>query len=199
MRLLPTLLTAAVVVALGGPAHANDAGAAKADKAADPAAGEVADPPAAKPAPPPTGTTLSHEQCIDELRKDGNWRESLKNQLRALVGVPEREEPKGGYASKHRLECTAQMAKDVAFKNKVRATELLPDVRAELRESVRFDDHSRDAKRMLRNKRHVVMAYVALWAITVVFVIMMFLRQRRLNAEIELLRRELERAVEEEK
>jgi hypothetical protein len=147
---------------------------------------------------PPAAAAVSQDQCIDELRKDKNWKESLKNQLRALVGVPEREEPKGGYSSPNRAQCTAQMAKNVDFRNKVRAKELLPDVRAELRESVRFDDHSRDAKRMLRNKRHVVMAYVVLWALTILFVVMMFLRQRRLNEEIERLRRQMEKAVKED-
>jgi hypothetical protein len=66
----------------------------------------------------------------------------------------------------------------------------------ELRDMVRREAHEAESKRLLRDKQHVVYAYGALWILTALFVLYMFVRQRSLDDEIARLRRELEQAVE---
>ncbi len=65
-------------------------------------------------------------------------------------------------------------------------------LRAQLKDMLRPEIHTKDANRMLRNKRHVVYAYAALWIITAVFVLFMWRRQRGLTDEIARLRSEIE-------
>ena len=64
------------------------------------------------------------------------------------------------------------------------------------RDMVRGEAHKAETERMLRDKQHVVYAYGALWILTALFVLYMFVRQRSLDAEIARLRRELEQAAE---
>ncbi len=88
------------------------------------------------------------------------------------------------YASPMREQCTEELRKDARW-------------RAELRNQLRDDIHSEDANLMLRNKRHVVIAYAAIWILAVGFLVLMWWRQRSLTSEIEALREEVRRAAKE--
>jgi C4-dicarboxylate-specific signal transduction histidine kinase len=55
--------------------------------------------------------------------------------------------------------------------------------------------HDDDSKQIALNKRHVVMAYAALWILSVVFLVVLWRRQQTLNARIAQLQKELESAV----
>jgi hypothetical protein len=92
--------------------------------------------------------------------------------------------PPPPYQSPMRGQCEAELARDKGWQ-------------AELRASVRPDVHEEDAAIMLRNKKHVVMAYGALWILTVGFLVLLWLRQRRLTAEIDRLDAKLAKAAEE--
>lgn len=64
----------------------------------------------------------------------------------------------------------------------------------ELNEATR-QRHDDDSKQIALNKRHVVMAYAALWILAVAFLVLLWRRQQTLNARIAQLQKELESAV----
>ena len=99
----------------------------------------------------------------------------------APIGAARAAEP---YKSPMREQCEQELAKD-------------PGWQAELRNSIRPEVHQEDANIMLKNKKHVVMAYGALWGLTVVFLVLLWLRQRRLMAEIERLAQQISKAAAE--
>jgi hypothetical protein len=68
--------------------------------------------------------------------------------------------------------------------------------RAELENQLRPAVHADDAAIMLKNKRHVVMAYAALWVLTAAFLVLLWLRQRRLVGEIDRLAEQVKKAAE---
>jgi hypothetical protein len=78
------------------------------------------------------------------------------------------------------------------------ALEKDPVWRAELRNSVRPEVHQEDASLMMTNKKHVVAAYAVLWGLTVVFVVLLFGRQRKLMADIVSLQADLEEATKDD-
>jgi hypothetical protein len=88
------------------------------------------------------------------------------------------------YVSDMRDTCIAELAKDAEIK-----------VACMTQYSDEF--HAQDAKRVTRNNKHVVMAYGALWGIVAIFVVGMWLRQRKLNAQILRLEAELKKAAAE--
>jgi hypothetical protein len=88
------------------------------------------------------------------------------------------------YQSPMREQCEAELDKDKAWN-------------AELRNSLRPEVHQEDANIMARNKKHVVMAYGALWGLTVVFLVLMWLRQRRMREEMERLAAQIAKAASE--
>ena len=55
--------------------------------------------------------------------------------------------------------------------------------------------HDDDAQLIARNKRHVVLAYAAIWLLSLSFIVGMWLRQQKLKTQIEALRRDLETAI----
>jgi hypothetical protein len=63
---------------------------------------------------------------------------------------------------------------------------------------LRADIHGEDGRLMARNYKHVIMAYAALWILAVVFLCLLFIRQRALTAEIVQLKHELARALVDE-
>ena len=69
-------------------------------------------------------------------------------------------------------------------------------LRGQLKNDLRPDIQEADAAMTVRNKRHVIMAYAALWILTVGFLVLLFVRQRRLLAEIDGLRKEVADAVD---
>ena len=85
-----------------------------------------------------------------------------------------------------REECETELKKDAIWRT---------DLRDRLRQEVRVED----ADEFLRNKRHVVIAYAAIWILSVGFLFILWRRQRGFAAEIALLRDELERAMSEAK
>src|SRR5262249_34426679 len=86
------------------------------------------------------------------------------------------------YDSPMRAQCEAELDKDKTWQ-------------AELRAKVRPEVHNEDATQMLNNKKHVVAAYAVIWGLTVIFVVFMWLRQKRLAADILALEKELKEAV----
>jgi hypothetical protein len=88
------------------------------------------------------------------------------------------------YRSPMRSQCEDEMAKDADWRASVKLR-LAPDV------------HAEDAQQMLTNRRHVVMAYAALWALVAGFVVFMWMRQRGLQAEIARLEREIIQATKD--
>src|SRR5688572_10820852 len=100
------------------------------------------------------------------------------------AGVAAADEPAKPYRSEMREQCEAELARDKLWS-------------AELQESVRPAVHEADAAIMLKNKKHVVMAYGALWVLTVAFLVLMWLRQRKLTAEIARLEAKVAKAAAE--
>lgn|SRR5688500_15463540 len=101
----------------------------------------------------------------------------------AALAQPAKEPPRA-YQSPKRAECEAELAKDKGWN-------------AELRDSLRPDVHEAEAALIQKNEKHVVMAYAGLWILTVGFVILLWFRQRRLVAELDLLEKKLAKAAEE--
>ena len=88
------------------------------------------------------------------------------------------------YRSAMRSQCEDELARDADWRADVKLR-LAPDV------------HAEDAQQMLANRRHVVMAYAALWALVAGFVVFMFMRQRGLQAAIARLEREIVQATKD--
>lgn len=93
-------------------------------------------------------------------------------------------QPAEQYKSPMRDQCEAEIAKDKGW---------LAELHNEMRPAV----HQEDANIIAKNKKHVVMAYAALWGLTVVFVVLMWLRQRRLQAEMDRLAQQITKAAGE--
>ena len=93
-------------------------------------------------------------------------------------------QPAKPYQSSMREQCEAELARDKGW---------LAELQNEMRPAV----HQADANIIARNKKHVVMAYAALWGLTVVFVVLMWLRQRRLLAEMNRLAQQIAKAAAE--
>ena len=101
--------------------------------------------------------------------------------LAASAAAPQ---PPAPYHSPMRPQCEQELGKDKAWQ-------------AELRDSVRAEVHEQDAAITMANKKHVVMAYGALWGLTVVFLVLLWLRQRRLTGEIAALEDQIKKAAAE--
>ncbi len=110
--------------------------------------------------------------------------------LLAPLGVaaaqPAAEMPsaEASYVSPMRGQCEQELRKDAEW-------------RALLERQLRAKVHEEDASQMLTNKRHVTMAYMALWVLVVGFLAYMFMRQRALRREVEELEAELRLAAQE--
>jgi hypothetical protein len=93
-------------------------------------------------------------------------------------------------------KCDPAIAGDTAFqiqvKNSFRAL-----IKAEEKDRLRPEIHEEDAKLMVTNKRHVIMAYAAILSILVLFVVILFTRQKKFVAEIASLREDLDSAIKE--
>jgi len=63
---------------------------------------------------------------------------------------------------------------------------------ADAKNAIRPLIHAEDARAMLTNKKHVVMAYAAILILLVGFVVLLYMRQSKLSREIEQLRASLE-------
>jgi hypothetical protein len=101
-----------------------------------------------------------------------------------LAPIGAAAQPAKPYQSPIRDKCDAELAKDLGWK-------------AELRNEMRPEVHQEDANIIVKNKKHVVMAYAALWGLTVLFVVLLWLRQRRLLAEMDRLAQQIAKAAGE--
>ena len=90
----------------------------------------------------------------------------------------------GPYVSEMREACIAELAKDA-------------EIRIACQNSYSDEFHAQDARRVTKNNKHVVMAYGALWGIVTIFMIGMWLRQRKLIEQITTLENELKKVAAE--
>lgn len=86
--------------------------------------------------------------------------------------------------SKNRDLCIAEMKKD-------------REIQVACKTQYSNEYHDQDVRQATKNRKHVIMAYGALWGIVTVFVVGLWLRQRKLSAEIDRLEAELKKAVAE--
>lgn len=103
----------------------------------------------------------------------------------AIPAAPRPNEPPRSYASPMREQCEQELRQDATWK-------------ATLAEQLRAGVHEQDARVFATNHKHVIMAYAALWILTVAFVLFMWFRQSALRGEILRLQRDLDRAVGED-
>ena len=89
------------------------------------------------------------------------------------------------FTSPIRDQCQADLRKDHTW-------------RAQLEEELRSKVHQADANLMMTNKKHVVMAYAALWIIVVLFVMFMWIRQGDLKKQIARLEQDIAAAEADE-
>jgi len=102
---------------------------------------------------------------------------------RAARAQPAKEPPRS-YQSPMRDQCEAELAKDRGWS-------------AQLKDSLRPSVHEAEAGLITRNNKHVVMAYAAVWILTVGFVVLLWFRQRRLVAELDALEKKVAKAAEQ--
>ncbi len=103
---------------------------------------------------------------------------AMSNSARAQVKGP------APYASEMRDACIAEMEKDA-------------QILAACEESHSSKYQVQDAKRATKDKQFVVAAYAAIWGIVAIFVVIMWLRQRKLIGEIARLEAEVKKAAAE--
>lgn len=139
------------------------------------------------------------DACNAEIEKDGAWYRELgllfANQMffDPRTGVPALPEVKlpehePGYTSPRRAECTEEMKKDNTW---------MAQLRSHYEGALSYDFQTRNTKVFTKNKQHVMGAYGALLVILVGFIVMMYLRQRKLAVELERLREDVSRAAKE--
>jgi hypothetical protein len=103
---------------------------------------------------------------------------------REAAAQPPAKEPPRSYQSPMRGQCEAELGKDKGW-------------RAELKDSLRPEVHEAEAALIQKNEKHVVMAYAALWILTVVFLVLLWFRQARLVREIAELEDKVAKAAEQ--
>lgn len=106
--------------------------------------------------------------------------------LLAVLAAPalSAAQPAKPYQSEMREQCEAELAKDARWN-------------AELMASLRPVVHEQEANLIAKNEKHVIMAYAVLWILAVGFLVMLWMRQRRLLVEIAALERQVEKAARE--
>jgi CcmD family protein len=72
-----------------------------------------------------------------------------------------------------------------------------PSFNAFIEEGARYAFHRDETSKATRNNEHVIMAYAAIWVLTVFFVVLVFLRQGKLKAELARLQADLARATKD--
>ncbi len=89
------------------------------------------------------------------------------------------------YASPDRAHCEDELRKDLAWHD---------DLELQLYDNV----HRTESEQFTTNNRHVVLAYAAIWLLTVGFVVFMWMRQGKLKREIARLSADLAKATKDE-
>lgn len=155
----------------GGRASAQGSGAAP------PPAAEPAPPPPAPaadaPPPPPTPTPTTRAEPVLPV---------------AQPPAPARGGAVVTYHSPMRPMCEDELAKD---------TDWFDNLKTRLTDKINRDVHKDAANYATANNKHVIIAYAVFWVFTVVFVLMMWRRQRALQAELTRLEGDLARALKE--
>lgn len=105
--------------------------------------------------------------------------------LLLMLALPAAAQP---YESPMREECTAELNQDAKW---------MATLRAQVEDDLAYEWHDRNSSYFATNKKHVLIAYGALWVFVAGFAVYMFLRQRGLVDEIERLRAEVARAAED--
>ncbi len=90
------------------------------------------------------------------------------------------------YASPMREQCAAEIDKDAGW-------------RADITTRFEILAHARAAQKIQRNERHVFIAYGVIWVLVAGMLGVMWMRQRKLNAEIQRLEEELRRVEQDGK
>lgn len=90
----------------------------------------------------------------------------------------------GPYVSEMRDQCIAELQKDA-------------EIQVACMTQYSNEFHEQDSRQATKNKKHVIMAYAALWGIVAIFVTGLWIRQRKLSAEITRLEFELKKAATE--
>lgn len=103
---------------------------------------------------------------------------------REAAAQPPVKEPPRAYQSPMRAQCEAELDKDRGW-------------RAELKDALRPEVHEAEAALIQKNEKHVVMAYAALWVLTVAFLVLLWFRQARLVREIAALEEKVAKAAEQ--
>jgi hypothetical protein len=118
------------------------------------------------------------EPAPPAIRADPPPREPPVAPATGVVAAPDK------YDSPMRAQCMDELRKDKGW-------------RAGLKGELRLEVHQEEATLIANNKKHVYMAYAALWIIVVIFVVFGWRRQRALRAEIERLQADVAAAVKE--
>ena len=103
-----------------------------------------------------------------------------------------------------RKACTDAMNADPTFadaivKNAEDRLHTVVDITQVCKDRGTLDAHKEAQEEIATNKRHVIMAYAAMWLAAVGFVIFLWRRQQALKLEITQLRRDLDAAVKDSK
>lgn len=172
----PVVLAVALALAFAaltsGRASAQGSGAAPPPAAAPAAPPPVADAPLASPPPPTPTPTDKGEPALPV----------------AQPPAPARGGAVVTYHSPMRPMCEDELAKD---------TDWFDNLKSRLTEKINRDVHKDAATYATANNKHVIIAYAVFWVFTVVFVLMMWRRQRALQAELTRLEGDLARALKE--
>jgi hypothetical protein len=132
----------------------------------------------------------------------------MTTQLRALVVVFAFAVTLGGHLRGARADGsdapdpTAGMSPATMHAICAKALNADPKLAAAVVDAVNEDtkqQHLDAAEHIAKNERHVIGAYAAMWLVSAVFLIFLWLRQRALRTEIERLRGDLAAAVADDK
>ena len=115
------------------------------------------------------------------------------------VGTPPAQPPAAAPADVPALDarkaCTTAMNADPKFAAEILKT--ADEQAAQRRDADTIAAHTDANAHVQKNERHVIYAYAAMWIVAALFVIFLWRRQQALQAEIALLRRDLEAAAGE--
>jgi hypothetical protein len=106
-------------------------------------------------------------------------------------------------AAEQKAACNAAIAADDAWATELAGTDQLVGIVRKIHATELVEMSRRasvkDAEDIAKNKRHVIMAYLAMWLLSVGFLIFMWRRQAHLRGQIDQLKRDLEAALKDGK